>query len=76
MKPSTSTQACAQTRIPIARYARMMELDQREALNSVVISRAFTVYQLSSLMQDLLEPVTAEQDSTDPLIGMLPALYQ
>lgn len=59
----------------IARYARMMELDQREALDSVVISRAFTVYQLSSLVQDLLEPLLQKKNPRTLLIGMLPALY-
>ena len=35
----------------IARYARMLELDQQEVLENVVMSRAFTVYQLSTLLQ-------------------------
>ncbi|HIG99761.1 MAG TPA: hypothetical protein HA258_04180, partial [Thermoplasmata archaeon] len=38
----------------IARYARLLELDQREVLQNVLMSRAFTVYQLSTILQDLL----------------------
>jgi hypothetical protein len=53
----------------------MLELDQREALDTVVISRAFTVYQLSSLVQDLLEPLLQKKNPRTLLIGMLPALY-
>ena len=33
----------------IARYARALELDQYEVLHHVYVSRAFTVYQLSTL---------------------------
>ncbi len=40
----------------IARYARLLELDQREVLQNVLMSRAFTVHQLSTILQDLLEP--------------------
>ena len=59
----------------IARYARMAELDQREVLQNVVMSRAFTVYQLSTILQDLLEPVLKSRSPRTLLIGMLPALY-
>jgi len=59
----------------IARYARMAELDQREVLQNVVMSRAFTVYQLSTIIQELLEPMILKRSPRTLLIGMLPALY-
>jgi hypothetical protein len=59
----------------IARYARLLELDQREVLQNVLMSRAFTVYQLSTILQDLLEPMLKSHSPRTLLIGMLPALY-
>ncbi len=59
----------------IARYARMAELDQQEVLQNVVMSRAFTVYQLSTIIQELLEPIIRNRSPRTLLIGMLPALY-
>jgi len=59
----------------IARYARLLELDQREVLQNVLMSRAFTVYQLSTILQDLLEPMIQGHSPRTLLIGMLPALY-
>ena len=59
----------------IARYARMLELDQQEVLENIVISRAFTVYQLSTLLRDLLEPLIQKRSPRTLIIGMLPALY-
>ena len=59
----------------IARYARIAELDQRDVLENVVISRAFTVYQLSALIQELLEPLIQKRSPRTLIIGMLPALY-
>jgi hypothetical protein len=59
----------------IARYARMVELDQLEVLQNVVMSRAFTVYQLSTIIQELLEPMIQKRSPRTLLIGMLPALY-
>jgi len=59
----------------IARYARMMEIDQQEILNRIHISRAFTVYQLSTLIQELLEPELKRRDPRTLIIGMFPALY-
>ena len=59
----------------IARYARLSELDQREVLQNVVMSRAFTVYQLSTIIQELLEPMIQKCSPRTLLIGMLPALY-
>ncbi|MBN1861583.1 MAG: hypothetical protein JW840_09010 [Candidatus Thermoplasmatota archaeon] len=60
----------------IARYARMLELDQQEVLQNVVMSRAFTVYQLSTIIQELLEPIIQKRTPRTLLIGMLPALYR
>jgi hypothetical protein len=59
----------------IARYARMLELNQQEVLENIVISRAFTVYQLSTLLRDLLEPLIQKRSPRTLIIGMLPALY-
>ena len=59
----------------IARYARILELDQQEVLQNVVMSRAFTVYQLSTIIQELLEPMIQKCSPRTLLIGMLPALY-
>lgn len=59
----------------IARYARMLELDQQDVLENVMISRAFTVYQLSTLLRDLLEPMIQKRSPRTLIIGMLPALY-
>jgi hypothetical protein len=59
----------------IARYARLLELDQGEVLQNVLVSRAFTVYQLSTILQDLLEPMIQSHGPRTLLIGMLPALY-
>lgn len=59
----------------IARYARIAELNQQEVLQNVVMSRAFTVYQLSTILQELLEPIIQSRSPRTLLIGMLPALY-
>jgi RecA/RadA recombinase len=60
----------------IARYARTVELDQQEVLQNVVMSRAFTVYQLSTIIQEMLEPMIQKRDPRTLIIGMLPALYR
>ena len=59
----------------IARYARMLELNQHTVLQHIHISRAFTVYQLSTLIQDLLEPAIQKHTPQTLIIGMFPALY-
>ena len=53
----------------------MMEVDQRETLNHVRISRAFTVYQLSTLLQDKLEPLIEKHRPRTLIIGMFPRLF-
>ncbi|PNX49008.1 MAG: hypothetical protein BV459_01025 [Thermoplasmata archaeon M11B2D] len=60
----------------IARYARKLELNQQEVLQNVMMSRAFTVYQLSTILQELLEPIIQKCSPRTLLIGMLPALYR
>lgn len=59
----------------IARYARIAELDQRETLRHTKISRAFTVYQLSTLLRDMLEPMLKHLRPRTLIIGMFPVLY-
>lgn len=59
----------------IAKYARMMEVNQDEVLNHVHISRAFTVYQLSTFIGHMLEKEIKEHDPRTLIIGRFPALY-
>jgi RecA/RadA recombinase len=59
----------------IARYARSLDLNQHDVLENILLSRAFTVYQLSALIQDLLEPMIQDHCPRTLIIGMLPALY-
>ena len=59
----------------IAAYARALQLDASDVLSSVSIARAFTLYQLSSLIQDLLEPTIQQQSPRSLIIGRFPSLY-
>ncbi len=59
----------------IAKYARKMEVDQGETLEHVHISRAFTVYQLSTLIQDMLENTIKRYKPQTIIIGRLPIFY-
>ena len=59
----------------IAKYARKMELDQKKTLKHVHISRAFTVYQLSTLIQDLLEPTIKRHNPQAIIIGCFPVFF-
>jgi hypothetical protein len=59
----------------IAQYARFRELNQKKVLSHIHISRAFTVYQLATLIQDHLETLIQQQRPRTLLIGMFPALY-
>ena len=59
----------------IASYARKMEVDQREILNHIHISRAFTVYQLTSIIQELLEPSIKRYKPRTLIIGKFPVLH-
>jgi len=59
----------------IAKYARKMEMDQREILEHVHISRAFTVFQMTTILQDMLEQIIRRYDPGTLIIGKFPALY-
>ena len=59
----------------IAQYARKMEVDQRESLEHVHISRAFTVYQLATLIQDMLEQAIKRYKPQTLIIGRFPIFY-
>jgi hypothetical protein len=59
----------------IAKYARMMELDQKETLEHVHICRAFTVYQISTLVHNMLEPSIKRYNPRTLIIGKMPILY-
>ena len=59
----------------IAQYARKMELDQKKILNHVHISRAFTVYQLTMMIQDMLEHAIKRYKPRTLIIGKFPVYY-
>jgi hypothetical protein len=59
----------------IAKYARMMEVDQDETLNHIHISRAFTVYQLSTFIEHMLEKEIKKHNPRTLIIGRFPILY-
>jgi len=59
----------------IAKYARRMETDQKETLKHVHLSRAFTVYQLSTLIQDMLESTIKRYKPQTIIIGRFPIFY-
>jgi len=60
----------------IATYARSIEVDDREILDHVHISRAFTVYQLSTCIEHMLEKEIQTHDPRTLIIGRFPLLYQ
>lgn len=59
----------------IAFYARKMELDEKNILKHVHISRAFTVYQLSTIIQNLLEQAIIRYKPRTLIIGNFPSFY-
>ena len=59
----------------IARYAKMYEMNPGEVLKHVYVSRAFTIYQLSSLIQDHLEPLINEHKPQTLILDAFPILY-
>jgi hypothetical protein len=59
----------------IAKYARYMTLDQNKVLEHVHISRAFTVYQLSTFIEHMLEKEIREYSPKTIIIGCYPLLY-
>lgn len=59
----------------ISNYARKMEVNQKEVLEHILISRAFTVYQLTTLIQDRLETTIIRYKPLTLIIGRFPILY-
>lgn len=59
----------------IAQHARKMEINQKEVLEHVHISRAFTVYQLATLIQDMLEQTIKRYKPQTLIIGRFPIFY-
>lgn len=59
----------------IAQYARKIEVNQREALEHVHLSRAFTVYQLATLIQNMLEQAIKRYRPQTLIIGRFPIFY-
>jgi hypothetical protein len=59
----------------IARYARKIETDQRSILDHIYISRAFTIFQLTVLLQDELEKKIKECSPKTLIIGRFLSLY-
>ena len=59
----------------IAKYTRKLDLDQKKVLEHVHISRAFTVYQLSTLIQDMLEVAIKRYKPKTLILGRYPLLY-
>ena len=59
----------------IAKYARTNEINQDKVLSHVHISRAFTVYQLSSFIDHLLEKEIKKHGPRTLIIGKFPALF-
>lgn len=59
----------------IAQHARKIELNQKQVLEHIHISRAFTVYQLATLIQDMLESAIKRYKPQTLIIGRYPVLY-
>jgi RecA/RadA recombinase len=59
----------------VAQYARNIEVNQKEVLEHVHLSRAFTVYQLATLIQDLLEQAIRRYKPQTLIISRLPVFY-
>lgn len=59
----------------LARYARYQELSVNAVLAHVQISRAFTVYQLNTLINQQLEPMITRHHPQTLIINAFPLLY-
>jgi len=59
----------------IARYAKKMEINPKEILNHLHISRAFTVHQMSTLIYDMLEPILKRYKPRTLVISKFSLLY-
>jgi len=66
---------CTMNPYRIAQYARQKEQPAREVLDHVHVSRAFTVYQLSTLIMDELEQVVQQYHPQTVIINAFPTLY-
>jgi len=60
----------------LVRYARNHHLPLDEILSHVYISRAFTLYQLTSLLTEHLEPLIQSKQPQTLIINAFPYLYQ
>jgi len=60
----------------LARYAKTYELNISDVLEHVYVSRAFTMYQLSSLVYDHLERLIHECSPQTVILDAFPLLYQ
>jgi len=59
----------------ITKYARKIEIDQRSILDHIYISRAFTLFQLTVLLQDKLEKKIKECNPKTLIIGKFLSSY-
>ena len=59
----------------ISRHARKMKINQREVIEHVFISRAFTVYQLTTIIQERLEDIISRYKPLVLIIDHFPRLY-
>ena len=59
----------------ISSFARKLELDSKKVLESVHLSRAFTVHQLTTLIQDRLEDAIKRYKPKTLIIGRFPIFY-
>ena len=59
----------------ITKYARKIEIDQRAILDHISISRAFTIFQLTVILQDKLEQKIKECNPKTLIIGKFFSLY-
>jgi hypothetical protein len=66
---------CTMDPYRIAHYARQKEQQAREVLTHVHVSRAFTVYQLSTLIMEELEQVVQQYQPQTVIINAFPTLY-
>ncbi len=59
----------------LASYARKLHLNQHHLLKHVYLCRAFTVYQLTTLVEEYLEPMIKQITPRTLIIGMFPTLF-
>ncbi len=60
----------------IARYAQQCQLPPKDVLSHVYISRAFTLYQLTTLIHESLEPMIQQRHPQALIIHAFSYLYQ